>query len=205
MSQWRHTGLLNGQVEEVFTGHAVVKSFGRHREVEERFRAENDELYEASFGAQFMSSLIQPAMTFVGNIQYVLIAVVGGVSISNGLAWSLDRRTLYYIDSPTRGVAAFDYDDATGDISGRREVVAIPEDLASPDGMTLDAEGKLCNLFKQQLSANRWSGVSSMPPPLQVMILLPLKEKTPAWPRVPRRRTPMWSWCWVTRRWMATR
>ena len=84
MSQWRHTGSLNAQAEEVFTGHAIVKSFGRQREAEGRFRDDNDELYEASFAAQFMSSLIQPAMMFMGNIQYALIAVVGGLRISSG-------------------------------------------------------------------------------------------------------------------------
>ena len=84
MSQWRHTGSLNAQAEEVFTGHAIVKSFGRQREAESRFRNDNDELYEASFAAQFMSNLIQPAMIFMGNIQYVLIAVVGGLRISSG-------------------------------------------------------------------------------------------------------------------------
>ena len=84
MAQWRHTGSLNAQAEEVFTGHAIVKSFGRQREAEERFRDDNDQLYEASFAAQFMANLIQPAMIFMGNIQYVLIAVVGGLRISSG-------------------------------------------------------------------------------------------------------------------------
>ena len=84
MAQWRHTGSLNAQAEEVFTGHAIVKSFGRQRDVEERFRGDNDELYEASFTAQFMASLIQPMMVFMGNIQYILIAVVGGLRISSG-------------------------------------------------------------------------------------------------------------------------
>ncbi len=84
MEQWKHTGQLNAQVEEVFTGHAIVKSFGRQREAEARFREENDEVYEASFGAQFTSSLIQPATMFMGNVQYVLIAVVGGLRISSG-------------------------------------------------------------------------------------------------------------------------
>jgi ATP-binding cassette subfamily B multidrug efflux pump len=84
LSQWRHTGDLNAQAEEVFTGHAIVKSFGRQREVEARFSEDNDKLYEASFAAQFMSSLIQPAMMFMGNIQYILIAVVGGLQISSG-------------------------------------------------------------------------------------------------------------------------
>ena len=84
MAQWTHTGELNGQVEEVFTGHSVVKSFGRQRQVEERFATENEALFRAGFGAQFMSSLIQPAMMFTGNVQYVLIAVIGGIRISSG-------------------------------------------------------------------------------------------------------------------------
>jgi ATP-binding cassette subfamily B multidrug efflux pump len=84
MAQWRHTGDLNAQAEEVFTGHTIVKSFGRQREAEERFRNDNDQLYEASFSAQFMANLIQPAILFMGNIQYILIAVVGGLQISSG-------------------------------------------------------------------------------------------------------------------------
>jgi len=84
MAQWRHTGDLNAQAEEVFSGHAIVKSFGRQREAEARFRADNDQLYEASFAAQFMANLIQPAMLFMGNVQYILIAVVGGLQISSG-------------------------------------------------------------------------------------------------------------------------
>ena len=84
MAQWRHTGSLNAQAEEVFTGHAIVKSFGRQHDVEERFRRDNDELYEASYIAQFTASLIQPTMVFMGNLQFVLIAVVGGLRISSG-------------------------------------------------------------------------------------------------------------------------
>ncbi|MEM9517287.1 MAG: ABC transporter ATP-binding protein [Actinomycetota bacterium] len=84
MAQWRHTGNLNAQAEEVFTGHTIVKSFGRQREAEERFREDNDQLYEASFSAQFMANLIQPAILFMGNVQYILIAVVGGLQISAG-------------------------------------------------------------------------------------------------------------------------
>ena len=61
VAQWKHTGELNGQIEETYTGHALVKVFGRQREVEERFRQKNAELYEASFGAQFISGLIMPA------------------------------------------------------------------------------------------------------------------------------------------------
>jgi ATP-binding cassette subfamily B protein len=84
MAQWRHTGDLNALVEETFTGHAVVKAFGRQREVEARFRATNDELYAASFGAQYVSGSIQPVMMFLGNVNYVAIAVIGGVRVASG-------------------------------------------------------------------------------------------------------------------------
>ena len=84
MAQWRHTGTLNAHVEEVFTGHALVKVFGRQSEVEEHFDAENEKLYHASFGAQFISGTIQPAMMFLGNLNYVAIAVIGGLRVTSG-------------------------------------------------------------------------------------------------------------------------
>ena len=84
IAQWMHTGKLNGLVEEVFTGHAIVKAFGRQGEVEDRFATINEELPDASFGAQFMSGAIQPAMMFIGNLNYVAIAVVGGVRVASG-------------------------------------------------------------------------------------------------------------------------
>ncbi|MEO7015225.1 MAG: ABC transporter ATP-binding protein [Leifsonia sp.] len=84
VAQWKHTGALNGQIEEAFSGHALVKVFGRHREVEERFRLKNEEMYEASFGAQFISGMIMPAMMFVGNLMYVVIAVAGGLQVASG-------------------------------------------------------------------------------------------------------------------------
>ena len=84
IAQWSHTGALNGLIEETFTGHAIVKTFGRQREVEERFSVTNEKLYEAGFGAQFMSGSIQPAMMFVGNLNYLMIAVVGGLKVASG-------------------------------------------------------------------------------------------------------------------------
>jgi ATP-binding cassette, subfamily B, multidrug efflux pump len=84
IGQWMHTGSLNAQAEETFTGHAIVKAFGQQEATEERFRATNDKLYEAAFGAQFRSSLMQPASMFMGNIQYVLVAVVGGLRVASG-------------------------------------------------------------------------------------------------------------------------
>lgn len=84
IAQWKHTGGLNGLIEEAFTGHAIVKAFGRQREVEARFRRDNEQLYDASFGAQFTSGVIQPAMMFIGNLNYVALAVIGGVRVASG-------------------------------------------------------------------------------------------------------------------------
>jgi ATP-binding cassette subfamily B protein len=83
-AQWERTGDLNGHVEEVFTGHNVVKVFGRQQEVTEVFDEQNHRLYESSFKAQFISGTIQPVMNFVGNLNYVAVAVVGGVLVANG-------------------------------------------------------------------------------------------------------------------------
>ncbi|WP_454048574.1 ABC transporter ATP-binding protein [Cellulomonas sp. Marseille-Q8402] len=82
--QWRKVGRLNARVEESFSGHALVKVFGRRRDFADRFRAENEELYQASFKAQFLSGIIWPGMSFVGNLTYVGIAVLGGLMVANG-------------------------------------------------------------------------------------------------------------------------
>ena len=84
VAQWRRTGTLSAQVEEAFTGHELTKVFGRRRDVEARFEAENEELFKASFGAQFVSGLIMPMMMFLGNLNYVAIAVVGGLRVASG-------------------------------------------------------------------------------------------------------------------------
>ncbi|RXZ46858.1 ABC transporter ATP-binding protein [Agromyces fucosus] len=84
VAQWTHTGTLNAQIEEAYSGHALVRVFGRRREVERGFDDKNDQLYEASFGAQFVSGIIMPAMMFVGNLVYVAIAVVGGLMVAAG-------------------------------------------------------------------------------------------------------------------------
>ena len=84
VQQWTHTGALNAQIEEAYSGHALVKVFGRHDEVARRFRAKNEELYTAAFGAQFVSGIIMPATMFIGNLVYVIVAVVGGVLVAGG-------------------------------------------------------------------------------------------------------------------------
>ncbi len=84
VDQWRHTGTLNAQVEEAFTGHSLVKVFGRQKDVEQRFNDKNEELFQSSYAAQFISGTIQPAMMFFGNLNYVAIALIGGLMVSSG-------------------------------------------------------------------------------------------------------------------------
>lgn len=84
IAQWRRTGKLNAHIEETFSGHALVTVFGRRAEVERTFAEENDALYEASFKAQFVSGLIMPVMMFIGNLNYVAVAVVGGLRVASG-------------------------------------------------------------------------------------------------------------------------
>ncbi|HTW99495.1 MAG TPA: ABC transporter ATP-binding protein, partial [Acidimicrobiales bacterium] len=82
--QWATTGRLNGLIEEMYTGHSLVKVFGRRKEAEAAFAEHNEAMFESSFRAQFVSGLIQPAMTFIGNVNYVLVAVVGGLLVASG-------------------------------------------------------------------------------------------------------------------------
>ena len=84
VAQWSTTGKLNGHIEEMFTGHSLVKVFGRQHEANETFQQHNEKLYASSFRAQFISGLIQPAMMFIGNVNYVLVAVVGGLRVASG-------------------------------------------------------------------------------------------------------------------------
>ncbi|MGO1317957.1 MAG: ABC transporter ATP-binding protein [Cellulomonadaceae bacterium] len=82
--QWSSTGRLNAQVEEMYTGHALVKVYGHQEQAIEEFVTENDQLYEASFKSQFISGTIQPVMGLVGNLNYVIVAVVGGLQVAAG-------------------------------------------------------------------------------------------------------------------------
>ncbi|MEV6566498.1 ABC transporter ATP-binding protein [Streptomyces kronopolitis] len=84
VQQWKTTGKLNAHIEEMYTGHSLVKVFGRQRESAELFREQNDALYDAGFRAQFISGIIQPAMMFIGNLNYVMVAVVGGLRVASG-------------------------------------------------------------------------------------------------------------------------
>ncbi|MGA5419184.1 ABC transporter ATP-binding protein [Streptomyces lavendulocolor] len=84
VQQWSSTGRLNAHVEEMYTGHALVKVFGRQDESAADFREQNEALYEAGFRAQFNSGIMQPLMFFISNLNYVLVAVVGGLRVASG-------------------------------------------------------------------------------------------------------------------------
>jgi len=83
-AQWERTGILNGHVEESHTGHPIVKVFGHQQDAIRHFDEENARVFDASFKAQFISGIIMPAMNFVSNLNYVAIAVIGGVQVANG-------------------------------------------------------------------------------------------------------------------------
>jgi ATP-binding cassette subfamily B protein len=83
-AQWERTGTLNGHIEEMHTGHTIVKLFGRQEEAVAAFDDQNEQLFQASYKAQFMSGIIQPAMMFISNLNYVAICVIGGVRVATG-------------------------------------------------------------------------------------------------------------------------
>ena len=84
VEQWAQTGRLNAHIEETYTGHALVRVFGHQSEAEQVFRDRNEELYQASYGAQFLSGIILPAIMFIGNLNYVFVAVIGGLRVASG-------------------------------------------------------------------------------------------------------------------------
>jgi ATP-binding cassette subfamily B protein len=84
VQQWRSTGKLNAHIEEMYTGHTLVKVFGRQDESAAQFAEQNEALYEAGFKAQFNSGVMQPLMMFISNLNYVLVAVVGGLRVASG-------------------------------------------------------------------------------------------------------------------------
>ena len=84
VDQWKYTGLVNAQVEEAYTGHEVVTAFGRSKQVGAEFDQRNERLFTSSFKAQFISGLIMPASMFLGNVNYVLVALIGGLRVASG-------------------------------------------------------------------------------------------------------------------------
>ncbi len=94
IAQWAETGALNGHVEQMHSGHALVQVFGRRTSAIQQFNEQNERLYRASFRAQFLSGIIQPAMQFLSNLNYVGVAVIGGFRVASG-AMSLGDVTAF--------------------------------------------------------------------------------------------------------------
>ncbi|HTD64347.1 MAG TPA: ABC transporter ATP-binding protein [Verrucomicrobiae bacterium] len=94
IAQWAETGALNGHVEQMHSGHALVQVFGRRVSAIRQFNDQNERLYRASFRAQFLSGIIQPAMQFLSNLNYVGVAVIGGYRVASG-AMSLGDVTAF--------------------------------------------------------------------------------------------------------------
>ncbi|WP_030545529.1 ABC transporter ATP-binding protein [Streptomyces albus] len=138
VAQWKTTGQLNAHIEEMYTGHALVKVFGRQRESAEAFREQNEALYRSGFRAQFISGIIQPAMMFIGNLSYVLVAVVGGLRVASG-ALSLGdvQAFIQYsrqFSQPLTQVASMANLLQSGVASAERVFGLLDEEEQRPDG-----------------------------------------------------------------------
>ena len=149
IAQWENTGRLNAHVEETYSGFTLVKTFGHRARAQEQFRELNDDVYEASFGAQFFSGLVSPATMFIGNLSYVAVAVVGGLQVATGqiTLGSIQAFTQYVrqFNQPLTQVAAMYSTMQSGLASAERvfDLLDEPEEsadksvaLPSPNGLS---------------------------------------------------------------------
>ncbi|MFG1708901.1 ABC transporter ATP-binding protein [Nonomuraea sp. M3C6] len=139
IKQWSSTGKLNGHIEEMYGGHTLVKVFGRQKEAAETFTEHNQALFTSSFRAQLISGFIQPAMMFIGNINYVLVAVVGGLKVASGSISLGDVQAFIQysrqFSQPLTQVAGMANLVQSGVASAERvfELLEAPEQSSEPD------------------------------------------------------------------------
>ena len=137
LKQWRTTGTLNAQAEEVVSGHAIVTAFGRQDDERKRFESENEQLYDASQSAQFLSSAMQPVMMLMGNLQFIAVAVVGGLRISSGAITIGDMQAMIQYTRqfamPVQQLASMAATFQSGIASLERVVELLDVDELSPD------------------------------------------------------------------------
>jgi ABC-type multidrug transport system fused ATPase/permease subunit len=140
VAQWRNTGRLNAHIEETYSGFTVVKTFGHRAVAEDKFRELNGEVYQASFGAQFLSGLVSPATTFVGNLSYVAVAVVGGIQVATGqITLGSIQAFIQYVrqfNQPLTQVAAMYNTLQSGIASAERVFDLLDTDEQPPDPPT---------------------------------------------------------------------
>ncbi len=139
LRQWRTTGTLNAQAEDAVSGHAIVTAFGRQHQERQRFAEENAKLYDSSRAAQFLSSAMQPVMMLMGNLQFVSVAVVGGLRISSGAITIGDMQAMIQYTRqfamPVQQVASMAATFQSGIASLERvvELLDVDEISADPD------------------------------------------------------------------------
>jgi ATP-binding cassette subfamily B protein len=141
IAQWANTGRLNAHIEETYSGFTLVKTFGHRARAQEQFSEFNDDVYQASFGAQFLSGLVSPATMFIGNLSYVAVAVVGGLKVATGdiSLGSIQAFTQYVrqFNQPLTHVAAMYNTLQSGVASAERVFDFLDAPEQSPDGMAL--------------------------------------------------------------------
>ncbi|MGY4711408.1 ABC transporter ATP-binding protein [Mycolicibacterium sp. CBM1] len=140
VAQWTNTGRLNAHIEETYSGFTVVRTFGHRAAAQEKFRELNSDVYQASFGAQFFSGLVSPATTFVGNLSYVAVAVVGGYQVATGqITLGSIQAFIQYVrqfNQPLTQVAGMYNTLQSGVASAERVFDFLDEPEESPDGTT---------------------------------------------------------------------
>jgi ATP-binding cassette, subfamily B, fatty acid transporter len=137
VAQWTNTGRLNAHIEESYSGFTLVRTFGRRARIEDEFRRLNDEVYQASFGAQVLSGLLSPATTFISNLSYVGVAVVGGVQVATGqITVGNIQAFIQYVrqfNGPVNSVASMYNTLQSGVASAERVFDLLDEPEESPD------------------------------------------------------------------------
>ncbi|WP_192860401.1 ABC transporter ATP-binding protein [Mycobacterium sp. MS1601] len=139
IAQWRNTGRLNAHVEETYSGFTVVKTYGHRAGAQERFREYNDDVFHASFGAQFFSGLVGPATMFIGNLSYVAVAVIGGLQVAGGqITLGSMQAFIQYVrqfNQPLSQLASMFNTFQSGIASAERVFDFLDEPEEAPDGM----------------------------------------------------------------------
>jgi ATP-binding cassette, subfamily B, multidrug efflux pump len=140
VQQWKSTAQLNGHIEEMFTGHTLVKVFGRQQESANTFDEHNETLFNASFRGQFISGSMMPLMMLVGNINYVLVAVVGGLKVASGTLSLGDVQAFIQYSrqfaQPLNQVASMSNLLQSGVASAERVFAVLDADEQEPDILT---------------------------------------------------------------------
>ncbi len=159
VAQWTNTGRLNAHIEETYSGFTVVKTFGHRANAQERFREFNDDVYQASFGAQFFSALVSPATMLIGNLSYVAVAVIGGLKVATGqITVGSIQAFIQYVrqfNGPLTQLAAMYNTLQSGVASAERVFDLLDEPEEAPD----------LPLVLPSLPAREWSAKGRATPP----------------------------------------